>query len=244
MHEEPMTTIAIPVKANTGSQLLCAWGGPASTFCWLLGFFALAGFIPPLAPSAGAPEIARYYAEHHSMILLGMWVVMLGGALMGPFWGALHTQMKRIEGYYSPLANVQFGLGMIVILLFVMPCFSMATAAFRPERSAELVQLMNDAGWLPFVAGFHCTFIQLLCIGLCILQDTEQKVFPRWLAFFNFWVALLLVPAGCAMFFKTGPFAWNGLLAFWLAVVVFCSWYLLLFWYVRKAILRQAAGVT
>lgn len=236
-----MSTISISVKPNIGSQLICAWGGPTSTFCWLLGFLVLAGFIPPLDPADSALEIQQYYQEHTNMIRLGMWVTMLGGALMGPFWGAVYIQMKRIEGFYSPLANVQLGLGMIVILLFVIPCFSLATAAFRPERDAELIQLMNDFGFLPFVAGFHCTFVQLILIGICILQDKGAKVYPRWLAFFNFWVALLLVPAGCAMFIKTGPFAWNGLLAFWLAVVVFCSWYLLLFWETRKAILRQAA---
>ena len=236
-----MTTINIPVKVNASSQLLCAWGGPVSTVCWLLGFMLLAGFIPPLDPNDSALEIQKYYQDNTNMIRFGMWVTMLGGALMGPFWGAVYIQMKRIEGYYSPLANVQLGLGMIVILLFVMPCFSLATAAFRPERDAELIMLMNDAGWLPFVAGFHCTFVQLFVIGYCILQDKEQKVFPRWLAFVNFAVAMLFLPAGGAIFFKTGPFAWNGLLAFWLAVVDFCGWYLLLFWYVRKAILKQAA---
>lgn len=237
-----MNTISIPVKANIQSQLFCAWGGPLSTLCWLLGFLVFAGFIPPLDPAASAEEIQKHYQAHPDMIRVGMWVTMLGGALMGPFWGAVYIQMKRIEGYYSPLANVQLGLGMIVILLFVLPCFALATAAFRPERDAELIMLMNDAGWLPFVAGFHCTFVQLFVIGYCILQDKEQKVFPRWLAYVNFWVALLFLPAGCALFFKTGPFAWNGILAFWLAVVDFCGWYLLLFWYVRKAILKQAAA--
>lgn len=236
-----MTTMTIQVKPNTTSQLLLAWGGPASTFCWLLGFLVFAQFIPPLDPAASAEAIKAHYAEHTNMIRIGMWVTMLGGALMGPFWGAVYIQLKRIEGYYAPMANVQLGLGMIVILLFVLPCFALATAAFRPERDAELIMLMNDAGWLPFVAGFHCTFVQLFCIGIAILQDKEQKVFPRWLAYVNFWVALLFLPAGCALFFKTGPFAWNGILAFWLAVVDFCGWYLLLFWYVRKAILKQRA---
>ena len=226
---------------NISSQLLCVWASPASTLCWLIGFLWLAGFAPPLSPNAPAVEIANYYRDHATAIRIGLCLTMLGAALIGPFVAAISTQMKRIEGEHSPLANTQLGLGMLMVLLFVIPCFLLGTAAFRPERDPELILLLNDAGWLPFVGAFQCTFIQLLAIAACIFKDKEQRVFPRWLAYFNVWVALLLWPAGFVLFFRTGPFAWDGVLAFWLVLVVFCSWFLLMFWEVRKAILRHAA---
>lgn len=231
-----------PVQAvNASSQLLCAWCSPLATIMWLIGFLGFAGFVPPLDPNGSASEIQTYYAQNSNMIRLGLWLTMMGAALIGPFVSAISVQMKRIEGEHSPLANAQLGLGMLMILLFVVPCFLLGTAAFRPERDADLILLLNDAGWLPFVGAFQCTFIQVLTIAICILKDKEQKVFPRWLAYFNLWVALLMLPAGVDLFFKTGPFAWNGVLAFWLVLVVFCIWFLLMFWELRKAILRQAS---
>lgn len=227
------------VKPNSKSQLLCVWCSPLATVMWLVGFLWLAGFAPPLDPNASAQEIQAYYQENTNLVRIGLCLTMMGAALIGPFVSAISVQMKRIEGFYSPMANAQLGLGMLMILLFVVPCFLLGTAAFRPERDPELIMLMNDAGWLPFVGAFQATFFQLLAITFCILNDKEQKVFPRWLGFFNFWVAILLLPAGLVLFFKTGPFAWDGVLAFWLVLTIFCGWFLIMFWEVRKAILRQ-----
>ena len=35
---------------------------------------------------------------------------------------------------------------------------------------------------------------------------------------------LLSVPSALDSFFKTGPFAWNGLLVFWVPAAAFCVW--------------------
>jgi hypothetical protein len=228
------------MKTNKNAQLICVWTSPVATVMWVVGFLLLAGFVPPLSPDLPAAQIKAYYVDHKTLILLGMAVTMMGSALIGPFVAVISIQMKRIEGYYSPFASTQLGLGMLVILLFVLPCFYMAAGAYRVERDAELVLLMNDIGWMPFVGGFQTTFIQLIVIGLCILMNPGQKVFPRWLGFYSIWSAVLLLPTGMILFFKTGPFAWDGMLAFWLALVDFCGWYLTMFWQTRKAILQQA----
>ena len=102
---------------------------------------------------------------------------------------------------------------------------------------------MNDAGWLMFLMPFTTFIVQNFAIGLAILGDqSAQPVFPRWVAYLNFWVAALFVPGGLLTFFKTGPFAWNGLFAFWVPFVVFLTWYLLMFMMLRKGIIAQAAA--
>ena len=63
--------------------------------------------------------------------------------------------------------------------------------------------------------------IQCLSIAAAILNKADQDVFPRWLGYFNVWVAVLLLPAVLLPFFKHGPFAWHGIFEFWLAALVF-----------------------
>lgn len=240
--QKSVTTFHAPLtRENLQTLNLFAWCSPLATLMWLVGFLGLCGFAPPLSPAASATDIAAYYQAKPMMIQAGLCITMMGAAFMGPFFAGVTTLMRRIEGGNTPLADAQLGLGMLMILLFVIPCFLLGTAAFRPERDAQLIMLMNDAGWLPFVGAFQCTFIQVLCIGICILIHDKQDVLPRWLGFFNLWFAVLLMPAGFVLFFKSGPFAWDGVMAFWFVVVVFCIWYLTMFNEVRKAINRLAA---
>jgi hypothetical protein len=55
-------------------------------------------------------------------------------------------------------------------------------------------------------------------------------------AYFNIWVGLLFVPGGVSYFFRTGPFAWCGLLAFWVAAGAFFVWLLVMPWVTVKSI--------
>lgn len=52
--------------------------------------------------------------------------------------------------------------------------------------------------------------------------------------------AVALLPCAFTFFAKTGPFAWDGWMALWFVVVAFVGWFLVMFWEVRRAILRQA----
>ena len=63
-----------------------------------------------------------------------------------------------------------------------------------------------------------------------------MPIFPRWLAFYNLWSALLMAPGSLIPFFKTGPFAWDGLFAFWLPATVFGIWFVVMQVMVLKAI--------
>jgi hypothetical protein len=46
------------------------------------------------------------------------------------------------------------------------------------------------------------------------------------------------VPGSLIALFKSGPFAWNGLLSFWVAAFAFGIWVLVCVWAMRRALLR------
>ena len=125
----------------------------------------------------------------------------------------------------------------------MFPVMILGVAAFRPERDPQITQALNDLAWLIIIPAFPTFIAQFLAIAFGIFQDTTPTpVFPRWAAYFNAWAAVLFVPGGFAYFFRTGPFAWNGLLAFWVAAGAFFVWLLVMTWLTLRAINNEAAA--
>ena len=225
---------------NTKAQLFCAWCGVGFLVLFSIGWWFIAGYIPPMSPAMSANEVAAFYQENTGLIRLGMVITMFSAALSAPWVAVIAVQIKRIEGEFPALTYALLVAGAVGVVVLVVPPMVWTTAAFRPERDPELIMLLNDFGWLFFVMTFSPFFIQNLVIGLAVFSDkADAPVFPRWVAYFNIWVAILLIPGGLITFFKTGPFAWDGILAFWLPLLVFFGWFLVMFPLLLKAIKQQ-----
>jgi hypothetical protein len=62
-------------------------------------------------------------------------------------------------------------------------------------------------------------------MGIAVLSDkSATPVFPRWAGYLDFWVAVLFMPGTIAVFFQDGPFAWSGLLTWYIPLGVFAFW--------------------
>ena len=148
------------------------------------------------------------------------------GALVCTWSAAVSGQLNRIKGHIAPLANAQRLLGALLAVDFIFPTFVWQAILFRPDTtSTELTYRLNDLAWRPFVSIVSTGVLQCLSIGAGILiEQGATSVFPRWAGYYNIFVASTIVPAGLVVFYKRGPFAWNGLLAWWLLVVSFFTW--------------------
>ena len=227
---------------NIRGQLVCAWCGLGFAVFGLLAF-VIAGFIPPMSPSLSAQEIAAIYQENTLSMRFGILMFMTSTGFMCAFVGAIAMQMKRIEGGIGPYTVTQIAAGSLTALIFVVATVFWTGAAFRPDENPELVRAMNDMGWIMLLMTFAPFIFQNFSLGLCILSDkSEPKVFPRWVGFYNFWTGVTFIPGGLLTFFKTGPFAWDGLFVWWIPFTFFFSWYPISFFIVRKAILQQQAA--
>jgi hypothetical protein len=81
----------------------------------------------------------------------------------------------------------------------------------------------------------------MVAIAVCCLTITQEPgcPYPRWMGFLTLFVAFALEAGAFAFMTKIGPFAWNGLFAFWIPLILFGLWYCSLAILLFKAINRQ-----
>jgi hypothetical protein len=219
------------------------WLGAAFAPVFFVGFWVIAGFIPPPSPGHSAEQVARMFADDRNRIRIGLWVTTGASPLLAFFVAAISNQLRRAEGPRGPMATVQAISGALIVLEFLFPLLVWQTAAYRTERSAESIQLLNDLAWLPFVGIVGTFMVQALVIGIVILRDDRANpVFPRWIAYVNFWAALGVAGGSMVVFVHDGPLAWNGIIAWWLLLVAFFVWMVTMIWALLRAISAEDAA--
>lgn len=228
---------------NTTHQRWCAWAIAPFVVIYLLGFAGLAGFIPPHPPTMSAAELVVFYEHNRLGIRAGQLIGIVSSALILLWAGPISAQMARIEkGPLPMLSMIQYCAAVVLMVLFMICGLIWTVAAYREDLSPELLRTLNDAGWLVFVMAYPEYVVQLGCVAVIGLMDKRAKPFlPRWACYFTCWVAFVGIGGGFATFFKSGPFAWNGLLGFWLPVAFFLVWLGVMLVFLLKAIARQEA---
>lgn len=213
---------------NSRIELVCAWSGVAFLATYLVFFVVVARWIPPQPPSWSADRVAELYQDHTTGIRIGQIGAMFASFLLFPLWALITTHIARIElarGRMPLLALIQFGCAALLQVFFVLCSMLWLVAAFRPEISPETLRAIHDAGWLIFVMVAPGYLIQMICIGLAAFMDSDpDPVIPRWAGYLHLWVGLSGLGGSLAVFFKDGPFAWNGVVGIYLPLTVFAVW--------------------
>lgn len=66
-------------------------------------------------------------------------------------------------------------------------------------------------------------------------------MFPRWSEYLSIFVALVPIPPVVLVYFKTDPFAWNGLIWWCLPAIDFFGWIVVMMVLTATAARRQPA---
>lgn len=218
----------------TGERL-CLWCGPLFVLMFGLGIVVLAGWLPPPGPGLEAGEVAQMFASQTTSIRLGIAFMALSAGILIAFAGLVSAEMRRIPGCGAALGYTQLACAAVVAVIVMMCAAFWGWAAFRPERAPELTLMIHDLAWLSLLTTVSAPAVQPASVGLAILGDrSADPRYPRWAGFVNLWIAVLLVPGVLALFFKKGPFAWDGLFVFYIPFAVFGAWFFLMFFLMRS----------
>jgi len=217
-------------------QYLCFWSVPFFYNLFGLVFVPLSWMMPPRSPASAMPEIVAFMQSPNLLIACTILTLAIGLSAVG---NALYMcQMRRMT--VSPAFRFAFMAGAmtgaIVGALFPMFCFGLG--AFRPGYDPEILAMLYDFGYLSFIGCMGCFFLNWTCLGLSILLD-KNNTLPKWLGYYTVWQSvseILIAPVWIA---HDGPFAWNGLMAFWFAMAIYVPWQFIVYVCVYRAIRSQ-----
>jgi hypothetical protein len=228
-------------KAANRDLSICWWVMPFFYQLFGIIFVPLTRVMPPQAPGKSVPSINAFFHEHRSGIQIGFVLLLVCISGAGICGGLVAYQMKRmsVNPVFSYAYIATLAVGGIPGCLF--GAFSFLVAAFRPDREPNLVALLYDITFLTFVGSLGCFATNYLVLSLAILLD-KNGVYPKWLAYVGIWQIVTEVIAVPCFIYRTGPFAWNGALAFYEGTAIFGVFLIALIYTTRVAVLNQPAG--
>jgi hypothetical protein len=213
-------------EMNATIMRVFVWSGVVLVVALIVAQGLMMGFIPAPPPSLDAELLKQIFIERKSDILAGSLLQIICWSFYATWAIPIIMFIRRMERSwpvltYASLVNV--GGGWVFFILIPM---TWAVIAFRAETlPPDIIQIMNDWVWFTWLYTWPSFSVWMFMIAAAIFCDHNlPTLFPRWVAFFNVWCGVLIFPAGLIGFFKTGPFAYDGLISFWFAVVVFFGW--------------------
>lgn len=215
-----------PLAISPGITRAFLWSGVAVIFALLFAQGYLMGFIPPPSPALPAADLAKIFIDNKTNIQIGTLIQCIFWSFWNTWAIAITMFIRRMEKgapilTYASIANI--GGGYVFFILIPM---TWAAIAFRAETlDPSIIQIMNDWVWFDWLFTWPPFAVWMVIIAVAVFNDhNPQRIFPRWVAYYNLWSAVLIFPAGLIAFFKTGPFAYDGFISFWFAVAVFFGW--------------------
>jgi hypothetical protein len=202
--------------------MACIWSWPVCAVLFGISFVGIAGFLPPVLESASAADVAAFYDANRTTIRAGLIGAMFASALLLPFFAVVSAEMRKIEGRNPLLAPIQYGGAVVLTTFFQIICLLWLLASFRPEISPEIIRAANDYGWLVWTMLIPTYSLQFVCMAVAgFIDHRPHPIWPRWAAYLNIWVAVIGAGGVLAVYLKTGPFSWNGIIGIWLPLALF-----------------------
>ncbi|KAJ9132462.1 Integral membrane protein [Pleurostoma richardsiae] len=206
---------------NTAIQYYSACCGAASGIFFILAFI-IADFIPPVKPSWDAEKTAHFYQDHIDRIRAGAAILMIAGGFYLPFSAAISYQIRRVPNVPYLIHQVQLASAAAGIWTFMLPGIVLAITSFRPYRPVEITQALNDFFWIVALMPWPTFMVQNFAFAYAIIIDSRKKpLFPKELSIVNIIMPIIFSFATGIHTVYHGPFAWNGVITFYIVGFTF-----------------------
>ena len=221
---------------NTQFEKALALGG---LICGVFFFAAFvgAGLIPVPGPLTPVDGVAEHFRDHVTGARIGMVLLLLASPLYAGFVAVGAAVTNRIEGVSKAAIYSQLVGGALASVTIMMPAIFFIVATFRVDRDPDLIYLMNDLAFVMIVIPWMPFLLQNWAFAAAIFSDkVNPPLLPRWLAYLNIWAPIVYSPASLIPFLKSGPFAWNGVLVFYIPGGIFFIWFVIMALQLNKAV--------
>ena len=229
-------------------QRMLIWIGIVLAIIYAVGYAGLMGFFPPPPPGLPTEQVVALYSHNNLQLRVGAVMMVFAGAFSLPWAAVISIQMARVEKKGLPIWAVVQAMGSTLgAWVFAFPPVVWAILAFSVDRNPDITVALHEFAWLSFVTpAFAFPFQTLPIAGVSLFGRKEDAklakvLFPRWFGYFSLWALVAGETGMAALLFKTGPFAWNGALAFYFPLIVFSAWESTLLFLMLKAIKHQEA---
>ena len=207
-------------------QLTLIWVTPILGTLFFLSYWLLLDMFPPPAADLAADQVVAFYREGGLQLRVGAMLCVVTGGFIIPLTAVLTAQMARLEEGFPVYAAMQLVGGALGTVIYMIPAMFWGIAGFTLDRAPELTLLMHEVAFLMLVAPWTFFGYQIIPIAVVALKQkpAANTAIPRWVGYLSLWTAFITLAGPVCLLVKTGPFAWNGLLAFWMPVGVYFVW--------------------
>jgi hypothetical protein len=232
-------------KASIASQkigIFCTW---VFTLLTVIGWLGIAHFWMPAPADLGLEATKAWFTEEHRWgVLIGCSIFYVAAGLLTPGSIQFGIMLAKIEGRWPLWSLTTAVCGIFISLIIFFNCCAWIVAAYRVEFGADVIQAWYDWSWFAFLLGWIYLSIEMLATAIVELQDRrETPMVPRWFTWFTIAGAVAILTAAGPAFFKHGPFAYHGLLAFYMPVAVWGIYLNLTAWYMYQELNREALAL-
>lgn len=224
------------------------WSGIVVVVAVLIVGAVLMRYLPPPSPSDSPDEMLAFVKDHRTGIIAGGAMAVVLWSFWSTWEVPIIVLIRRMERTpFLTYASIALLGSTSAIITLIAVGWSMM--GFRAEDGV-IVQTLNDFAFYMFLYTWPPFSLWMVIIAVAIFRDINPvPLYPRWVAYYNIFSALLLVPATFIGAFKSGPLAYNGVLSFYVFVIEFLTWMVVMVIVTFKAFNRletraEPAGAT
>ncbi len=220
--------------------LICTW-----IFCilTLVGWIGIAHFYAPAPADLSLEETKVWFSETYRWRnIIGCTLFYIGAGFLVPGslqWGFM---LARIEGR-NPIWSVTTAVcGIFISMIVFFNACAWIVASYRVDTGADVIQAFYDWSWFAFLLGWIYLVIEMVASAVVELQDkSEHPMVPRWFSWATLLAAVSVVGAAGPAFFKSGPFAYHGLLGFYVPATMWGLYLAITTWFMYQSLNREEA---